>query len=212
MPKLDKMVAFGILILAIIFLALYSYYHKSGKASLPAGWTHYTSEKYGFQFDYPASWGSPSFTLAQGNKGKSYTVSFASDPRLASTNSGVSVKFDMDSEDYISKDCGSGSCPVAYQTTTKKSILSDLKSTAPFVKRDASSYGLVTSVPGYTSLRLKRIIQLPALKVSAVTATYSISRAGSCPKDKLAPSTESHCISQTDYNNLNNSLKSIKAI
>jgi len=213
MLKLDILIAFALLVVVIIFSVWYSH-HKTvpaNNSSTPAGWTHYASNKYGFQFDYPGSWGKPQVTQDKGVSGSHYSVTF-SNPKSADKRS-LSITLAMDTDDYQRKVCPDGQCTVISTAITSKTVSRDLKANpSAFLGHDSSSYGFITIAQTGSTLQEEQIVSIPALKVSAAIAVYSISNASGCPQDKFAGASQPLCINQRDYSTVNEVLKSIKAV
>jgi len=214
MIKLDIVAAFALLLLVVIFSVWYSHHkasHTAGSSSAPAGWTHYSSHKYGFQFDYPGSWGQPQVVKTDGQNGSNYSVSF-SDTK-SSNKRVLNISLSMDSEDYQRKVCPDKHCTVISTAVTSKTVQRDLKANpVAFLSHDSSSYGFTSSVPGNgTTLHQEQIVSMPAIKVSAATAAYRISNATGCPQNKFAASSQPLCINRSDYDTVNKVLKSMKA-
>ncbi len=215
MLKLDILIAFGLLVLVIIFSVWYGH-HKtapSNASSTPAGWTHYASNKYGFQFDYPGSWGKPQVTQDKGVSGSHYSVVF-SNPKSTDKRS-LSVTLAMDTDDYQRKVCPGGQCSVISTAITSKTVTRDLKANpSAFLGHDSSSYGFI-AIPNQngTTLQEEQIVSMPAIKVSAAVAVYVISNASGCPQNKFATASQQPlCTNRGDYDTVNKVLKSIEAI
>lgn len=210
--KLDVLIALIALVVIIAGVVIYTGNHNQPAKSATDGWVHYASQKYGFQFDYPGSWGKPSVTQDKGQSGSHYSIVF-SNPKITDKRS-IIVNIAMDSEDYQRKVCPDGQCSVISSVITGKDIQSDLKNNAKaFVSHDTSSYGFITNVIGNgTTLHEEQIVVLPSIKVSAASANLSISNTSSCPQNKFASSNQPTCVNQNDYTTLNNVLKSLKSV
>jgi len=214
MPKLGIIAAVVLLILVIIFVAWYGNRDtNSGDTSsaLPAGWSVFRSEKYSLQFNYPSSWGKPQITAQKGKSGSHYQINFLSDAKKPSSKS-LTVSIGMDSGDYISPICKTNCTSANTLTgqTIQKNLNSGVKS---YTKSDNSSYAFISTIPSAktSSLTQAQIVNLPSLKVSAALGLYTLSGVSGCPSGQLAPSSKPSCINQSDYDALNNVLKSIEA-
>jgi hypothetical protein len=209
--KLDVLIALIALIVIIVGVVIYTGNHHQPVKPTTSGWVHYANQKYGFQFDYPGNWGKPSVTQDKGESGSHYTVVFTD--TKTSNNRNLFVSFTMDSENYQRKVCQNNQCSVISNAVTSKSIQLDLSTRAStFVSHDNSSYGFILNGnPTNTTLQEQQEIPLPAIKVSAATATFTISNATDCPLNKFAGSSQPLCINQVDYNTVNKFLKSIKS-
>ena len=209
MLKLDILIAFGLLILVIILSVWYSH-HKTtpnGTTSTTAGWTHYASNKYGLQFDYPGSWGQPQITTIPGKTGSHYQIIFAADPQPAGFNKNLSVVIGMDSTNYAASNCSSGCTPL-----TSKTIQNNLKTGAKsLLQHDDSSYAFLGTIGNNSILTDVQTVSISKIDVTGAIAIYSLRGNGGCPAGKFASAAQKSCISSGDYNNLNEALKSIKA-
>lgn len=216
MLKIDTIIAFCILIVVAALAAVYSHYHHSAPVNSAqtsaAGWTNYSSSKYGFKFSYPGSWGKPQVTSQSGVKGNAYSISFAPTGTRKQT-----ININMTSADYQRKVCPDGACQVISGAVTSQNIQSDLKDkkdkTSAFVASDNSSYGFITNTPGAgTMLQDEQTVSLPHINVSAAIGTFTLAGTGNCPQNRFAPSGSAQCVSQKDYNTFNQMMKSIQAV
>lgn len=211
--KLDTIIAFVIFVIVVVAAALYNHYHSKNTQTdqSTAGWAHYSSKQYGFQFDYPSNWGNPQITSTKGESGSHYAVAFNN--VKAANKRDLFVSSTMDSEDYKRKVCQNGQCSVLSNVVTDKSVQLDLQTRADtFVNHDNSSYGFILNgEPANTTLQEQQIISLPAMKVSAAVATFTVSNATVCPSNKLAAPSQPLCINKGDYDTVNKFLKSIKS-
>lgn len=209
--KLDVLIALIALVVIIAGAVVYTTNHSQPAKSTAAGLTHYANQKYGFQFDYPSSWGKPTVTQDKGETGSHYSIVF-SNPKTTDKRSLI-ANIALTSEDYQRKVCPAGQCSVISSAITSKNVQSDLKNNAKaFVSHDSSSYGFIANSPGGgTTLHEEQIVALPAIKVSAAVATFSISNASGCPNNKFATSKQPACVNQSDYTAVNSVLKSLKS-
>lgn len=220
MPKLDIILAFGLLVVVIVLASWHAASHKpssSSNSSATSGWSQYSSSKYGFKFSYPGSWGTPQIVANKGTTGSQYQVVFVANPKSkdTNTNKNLTVSIEMDSADYAKKICPSGQCHTISNVTTSKTIQSDLKTNSKsFVKYDSNSYGFIVVNPpaSVSTLTVEQIVNIPKSDVSAATASYSLAASKGCAQGKFTPSTKSNCVTQSDYDTVNNALKSIQAL
>lgn len=215
------------LVLVIILAAVGAFLWPAKKTLSPTAsqspWADYSSQKYGFKFTYPKSWGNPQVREAVAGSGKHYLISFVS----TSTKVGFDPKtkqlvlpnksewIEMDSADATSKSCTSETeCEVIPGITESavKTVLS--KHDISLAQQDASSYAAVSAAPLYnqqSNLDVYQIVNLPKIKVSAAHGLFHISgKAAGCPQNKFSANIS--CVSRSDYNSLNKTLRSLKAL
>jgi hypothetical protein len=213
--KLSVVLPFIVLIVVIILAAWFGYDNrKNSSGSIPAGWTEYKSQKYGFKFAYPGYWGTPSVDTTKGKSGTFYQVNFKTDPSLNSTNKNLSVLINMYSQDYVSILCAQAACP-GQTALDSRTIQKNLKAgAATFIKHDDSSYAFLSNVPlnSTNTLSDTQIVDIPKINVSGVIGIYSKSNANKCTPGKFASRAETGCITFSDYNSLQEALKSIHAL
>lgn len=231
-PKNAKLLRIGavlavLVVAAVVALLAWHSHHKSSpeQSALPAGWAHYSNQTYGFQFDYPSKWGTPTVNTTTSSENKDqtgviYTVSFKDVP----VKNYVNISFQ--STDYTQKFCHENNKCDTIDGLTSSDIKSYLSSKEPPikpVKSDPDSIAMVVYKAcsdqfckgKYTrngTLSISQIVDFPKIKVNAVNLAYSLLDPSSDCQDGTLPTDSSNCISQTDFTTLNKVAKSLAAI
>lgn len=224
--KLGAITAALIIVLALAFFAWHSHSKSSKEQStLPAGWSQYSNQAYGFQFDYPSKWGAPTVktTTSSENKeqtGVIYSISFKDTP----IKNYVNLSFQ--STDYTQKFCHQDNKCDTIDGLTSSDIKNYLSSKNPPVKPVKSDSGSVAMVVYKAcsdqfckgkyarngTLSISQIVDFPKIKVNAVNLAYSmLDPSSSCQNDTLVTDS-SNCITETDFTTLNKVAKSLAAI
>ena len=210
--KRDIIFPFILLIIVVVFAVWHGQRdnNSSTATSIPAGWSQYKADKFGFEFNYPNGWGSPQVATTKGAAGNHYQVTFGADPKFKPANKDLKTVVSMDSSDYRLTGCSAADCQTAL---TSKTIQTNLKTNSKsLIRHDDSSYAFLANIGGTSTLTDAQIVNLSKVKVSAVLGIYSLAGTGSCPAGKFAPSAQPGCIGPGDYDTLNQVLKSFKAI
>jgi hypothetical protein len=179
-----------------------SRHNKSGSASQNAANSNmvtYKNQENGFQLQYPMDWGAPGFVKTNNNGTTFYALSFA---KNSSGNLSYTITLTMNK---------SGAHSVTSDTV--KNVLKLKKSEV--AASDTSSYATIAGIADkkVSSLSETQIVDLKKAGVTAATMTYTISGgSATCPQNKFAQDANSSCITQADYNTVNQVLKSLKSI
>jgi hypothetical protein len=215
MLKLDIILAFGVLVIVIIAASWYAAsHHKSSQnnSGIPAGWSQFKSDKYGFKFSYPAFLGKPAVTTTKGKTGNFYQVSFAG--ASAKITAKPSVLINMYSKDYVNSICSHTDCP-PQKSLDSQAVLDSLKNSPKlFIKHDSSSYATLSYNPSLhtSTLSYTQIVNVPKLNTTAAVGLYSLSGTATCPAGKFAQNTQQGCMSNSDYNTFSKVMKSIQGV
>ncbi len=214
--KRDIIFPFVLLIIVVVFAVWHGQRdnNSSTATSVPAGWSQYKADKYGFEFNHPSTWGDPVVGVTKGKTGSLYLVNFKPSPGAKAVNSKSSVSISMYSKDYVNALCSQVACP-AQKSLDSQTIQASIKAGAKtFIKYDATSYAMLNSnlLTHTSSLTDEQIVELPKINVGGIIGVSTLSGTNTCPQDKFAPSTQSGCIGPGDYDTLNQVLKSFKAI
>lgn len=201
-------------VVVVAVVAWYAYHKKhndspvnNSVSSLSQDWTQYKATKYGFMFDYPKTWGTPTVSEYTRKQGTHYEIGFSTD-----TKQGISVTAAFDSKDEMNPGCG-GSCGIL-KGYVKEDVLKALSGTkANYVKYDSSSYSTLQVDPKSDvagELFMYQIVNLSKIKATAAQIAYTRMGSATCPSDKLADNNVSGCVTLASYNDLNRFAKSIK--
>jgi hypothetical protein len=213
--KLRAILPFILVILVIILAAWFGYDNrKNNSNNSMAGWSNFTSQKYGFKFTYPPYWGTPSVSVTDGKVGKFYQIGFKTDPSLNSANKNLTVMVDIYSQDYVNILCAQTDCP-AQATLDAKTIQKNIKDgAAVFIRHDSSSYASLNNVAANNTSTLTdvQIINVPKINASGAIGIYWLNSASNCPDGKFAGNSKTNCVTLIDYNSLSQALKSIKGL
>jgi hypothetical protein len=182
----------------------------------PPGWTKYQSQKYGFQFIYPKTWGPVNVIYIPQKHGKQYTISFGFASEAASKNNvGDISQIKMDSTDFLIRSCdekNKNQCSneSAYTKVDIEKALSGDK--IGIVAYDNISY-TIYDYSSYSQLEINQIVDLPKINVTAAKATLQrYSPITGCSMDKLQIKTKAGCIGQKDYSDMKKILYSLQPL
>lgn len=209
------------IILAIVIVAAGSfyyysnYYHKNSasqqSSNLPEGWSSYQATKYGFQFMYIKSWGSPQITETKYGQGKTYNIAFNKLP----PDKNQAITITMDTINANKKVCVTVKNCQTIKAVTADFIQQQLqKQVIRTVTSDKNGYAIMYTASKNSStynLSVFRMIDLSSLNISAAVGSFSKVSKVSCSTTQLA-STQNGCINQEDYNNVVKLLSSIKKL
>ncbi len=201
-PRLLKILLILVLVAAIGFGGWYGYnqwHNKSSSSSLPANWSEYKNDKYGFKFSYPKNWGTPQLLQSPDQNGAQYQISFSA-PNKSIRYSTV-VSFD--------------STPAGLKKNNIEEVLSS-QDKSQYVKYDVSSYAILFKDPTSKippQLIIYQIVSLQKINVSAVVIEAMVDQPDSqCPTNKLADSSVKNCITDSIYETVNKFAKSIHSL
>lgn len=203
--KLNRIVL-GFIILILIASALAIYNQRTntkGKSSLsmPADWTTFKSDQYGFRFSYPKSWGKAKLSTNKDIGGVArYSIVFTP---AKPTEISKSISVNMDSSDCknvcVTKD------------SVKKNIAAGKTA---FVKYTNNSYAWINSSTESKTNTLTEVmvVDIPKIKVTAAAVFYTLNNGNNCPQNKFAVDSKDSCITVKDYDTVMQVLQSIEAI
>jgi hypothetical protein len=187
----------------------------------PSGWTSYKDSARGFRFDHPNNWGPAKVSERAGDKGKTYQISL---PQPKSPENNQPLVITMESDDFTEKICTAAQPP---QCITEKGFINQQsikESLNRIAKVESSPWKPLYDTSSYTILQPDRqgkivvglftyqIVNLPKIKVTAVSAGYGKPNIGNdCPQ-KLADDSKTNCITKSNYETLNKILKSFRSL
>jgi hypothetical protein len=187
-------------------------------AEIPANWATYKNTSYGFQIHYPRSLGQPSVFEIPGQQGKSYSIHF-SPPLPVSAGHQDDFTIHLDSSDLYTKTCynhNSDMCSTTTALTQAEIQKALLNNKSGFIKYDTTSYGFIPPNNGHGTigqLDIFQIVNLAKIKVSAAHGTYLVlGKTTDCPVAKLAPDTQSKCLTNALYDTVAKVLKSLQPL
>lgn len=189
-----------------------SHRHNNNLAnsSTAPGWSHYNSKKYGFEFDYLTAWGTPNVVATNQGQGKEYDVFFNKVP----PDLNHVAKLRIDSSSAVNSCQSEANCR-QLPTITKSYIQQQLKDNRlNFIGKGQDKFAtldqLATGSNTYV-LAVYRAQDLSKLNASAAVGYYAKKVAKGCPTTDVSY-TNTDCIDKTDFDNLNKSIISIKAL
>jgi hypothetical protein len=203
----------AIAVVALVVLAIWIIFIKDKKnesANSLGDFQEYTSSEYGFRFSYPNEWGSPKVTKVKGKTGYHYSVTFGNNGK-----SKINVTISLDSNGYTREICTSSSnCQTINTAVTSQSINNQLKNSDSYIKHDSNSYAFISTSlgAGTSSLYDNQIISISKINVSAAAATYLLKGSNNCPAKSFALDNKNGCLKQSDYNKVNQVMKSLKEL
>jgi hypothetical protein len=160
----------------------------------------YKNQDNGFQLQYPTDWGSPNFTSDAAGGTKHYALSFN---KASFGNLNYNITISM----------GQGTSQGVTSSNDVKTVLKNKRSSVTI--SDNSSYATVAAVPQLkvSSLSETQIVNLSKISVTAATLTYQITGGlETCSQNKFAASSTGGCIAKTDYDTVNQVLKSLRSL
>lgn len=187
-----------------------SHRHNNNPAYSSPGWAHYTSKKYGFEFDYLTAWGKPTIIVNNKGSGKHYDVMFDKNPpdlthiaKLSFDTNNATITCDHDE-----------SCETV-PAITRAYIQQQMKNnTLNFVGKGVDKYAILIRLPQGTyntdTLSMYRAQDLSKLDASAATGYYSKKVNKDCPINQLPDS--GNCITPANFNDLNKAVASIRTL
>jgi len=195
-----------VLVIAVVAIAAFiggwyagTHHKKVGVINKPVSqFITYKNTENGFRLQYPSEWASPSFSKSDISDGNSYQLSFYKKP---DGNLKYSIVLTMIKGQNAITD------------TNVKLILKNDKSA--FAASDSTSYATVANSPklNVSSLSAVQIVSLPKIGITAASMTYQINGSGgNCPANKFAANSSGACIEKTDYDTVNQVLKSLKSL
>lgn len=228
--RVRKTLLVGVPILVMAGIGWYAWSQSKSKPSVQAGnstspWATYTSQQYGFKFDYLKQWGQPKVTAETSApqtsvdgapkvtkySGTRYTVSFPD------AQSDHPIMATLDSSDYSMQTCAApNQCATvnAFTQADIKNVLSlkgSSQNSVAILSKDDSSYSSIRYSPVSGVLTTSRIVNLSKIKVNAASITFVLPTPSSnCKNNSLAANSSSGCITQSDYSNLSRFAKSIQ--
>lgn len=158
----------------------------------------YKNPDNGFQLQYPTDWGTPSFSKSDFTGGTNYMISFYKKPA-------GDLKYSI----VITMVKGQN----ALTSDNVKLILKNNKGLTAV--SDDSSYATIanSSKLKISSMSEVRIVSLPKIGVTAASMSYQINGSkGDCPANNFATNSSGACVERSDYDNVNQVLKSIKSL
>jgi hypothetical protein len=185
---------------------------SSQKAASTSNLLSYKNTKYGFQLMYPSDWGNPSTTENTINNDTHYIVRFQKSPVNATS---FNISLWMDYSDPKNSTCNASKQCFDPSAVTSVNIHDTLKNNkSVLTASDSSSYAIVSNPSGQniSSLTAAQIVNISKIKASAATITYQVSGVSGCSSNKFATNSTSGCITHSDYETVNQVLKSLKSL